>query len=61
MRYYLGKVLEVAGMGLVGAALFAGLGITPSGDPNVAGEYLFLGLGGAVFTIGWILERGQKA
>lgn len=61
MRYALGKLLELAGMALVGMALFAGLGMTPSGEPSMAKEFLFLGIGGAVFTVGWLVERGQKA
>ncbi|MCZ7645532.1 MAG: hypothetical protein M5U26_09650 [Planctomycetota bacterium] len=61
MRYFLGKLLEVAGMILVGWALFAGLGITPSGHPDVASEYLYLFLGSAVFTAGWLLERSARA
>jgi hypothetical protein len=61
MRYALGKLLELAGLALVGMALFAGLGMTPSGEPSMAKEFLFLGIGGTVFTIGWLVERGQKA
>ena len=60
MRYYFGKTLELVGLFVTAAALFAGIGITPSGQSSVANEYLFLGLGGALFTVGWLLERNLK-
>ncbi len=60
LRYFAGKVLELVGMILVAWALLAGTGVTPSGEPNVAHEYLFLGIGSAVFTVGWMLERGAR-
>lgn len=58
--FVLGKVLELLGLLVVGAALLAGLGITPSGQASMAQEFLLLGAGGVLFTLGWLLERGAK-
>jgi len=60
VRYFIGKVLELAGLLVVGMALFAGLGFTPTGQPNMGQEFMLLGLGGAIFTVGWFLERGAR-
>ena len=57
-RYVSGKVMEIVGMMVVGAALLAGLGLTPSGEPSMGGEMALLGVGGMLFTMGWLLERG---
>jgi hypothetical protein len=61
MKFYLGKTLELLGMLIVGAALMAGVGITPSGQPSMTQEFLLLGIGAVVFTLGWLLERGSRA
>lgn len=61
MRYFLGKALELAGLLVVGAALLAGLGVTPTGQPSMGQELMLLGVGGAIFTLGWLLERGSRA
>jgi len=60
LRYFFGKVLELAGLMVVGMALFAGVGFTPTGQPDMGQEFTLLGLGGALFTIGWFLERGAR-
>jgi len=61
MKYYLGKFLELAGMVILGGALMAGIGVTPSGQPSMTLEFGLLGIGGIVFTLGWFLERGSRA
>ena len=58
IRYMAGKAFEIIGMLVVGMALLAGLGLTPDGEPSMAKEMLLLGIGGVIFTFGWLLERG---
>jgi hypothetical protein len=52
------KVLEVIGMTIVAAALLAGMGLV-DGHPSMSKEMVLLGIGGAIFTFGWWLERGK--
>ena len=60
VRYVLGKGLELAGLLVTAMALFAGIGITPTGQPSMGQELTLLGIGGAIFTVGWYLERGAQ-
>ena len=53
-----GKTLEVLGMTIVAAALLAGMGLV-TGEPSMSKEMILLGVGGAVFTFGWWLERSK--
>jgi len=53
-----GKVLEVIGMTVVAAALLAGLGVVDN-NPSMTREMVLLGIGGAIFTFGWWLERSK--
>jgi hypothetical protein len=56
MAYWAGKFLELIGLMVVLAALFAGLGLI-DGEPSMGREMLLLGIGGILFTLGWMLER----
>jgi len=56
--FYIGKILEVVGMTLCAAALLAGMGLV-DGNPSMSKEMILLGIGGAVFTFGWWLERSK--
>ncbi len=60
-RYFAGKFFELIGLLVVGMALLAGLGLTPDGEPSMGRELLLLGVGGTIFTFGWLLERGARA
>lgn len=60
MLYYLGKTLELIGMVITLMALMAGLGLTPSGRASMGDEFMLLGFGAVVFTLGWWLERSRK-
>ena len=60
LRYVAGKILELVGLMVVTAALFAGLGLTPGGEPSMGKEMMLLGVGGMMFTLGWLLERGMQ-
>jgi hypothetical protein len=55
VRYWVGKSLEVIGLALVGLALLVGIQLH-----NERMELLYLGLGGGLFTIGWLVEKGKK-
>ncbi|HYG75959.1 MAG TPA: hypothetical protein VEK08_13225 [Planctomycetota bacterium] len=61
MRYAAGKCLELIGLVIVFAALLAGLGLTSDGQASMGKEMLLLGVGGMVFTLGWMIERGSQA
>ena len=52
MAYYLGKFLELNGMVLLGFGLFWGLA-----RDDVKGEVLMLGIGAAIFLLGYLLEK----
>lgn len=52
MAYYLGKFLELNGMVLLGLGLFRGLV-----SDDVKGEIAMLGIGAAVFLLGYLLEK----
>jgi len=41
------------------AALFAGLGLI-DGEPSMGREMVLLGIGGILFTLGWMLERVKR-
>lgn len=56
--YYIGKLLEIAGMVICAAALIAGMGLV-DGQPSMTKEMMLLGVGGCVFTFGWYLERSK--
>ena len=56
-RYIAGKILELAGIVTVSAALLAGLGLTPDGEPSMGKEMMLLGAGGMLFTLGWMLVK----
>lgn len=60
MSFYVvaAKVLEILGMTIVAAALVAGMGLV-NGEPSMSKEMVLLGIGGAIFTFGWWLERGK--
>lgn len=60
-RYVAGKALELIGLVVVFAALLAGLGLTQDGQASMGKEMLLLGIGGMVFTLGWLLERGTQS
>ena len=60
-RYVAGKTLELIGMLVVLAALLAGLGLSHDGQPSMAREMLLLGIGGMLFTLGYLLERGGQS
>jgi hypothetical protein len=51
--YYLGKTLEMLGMTSLMVALFVGI----TDDQGMAQEYLFLGIGIALFFVGRVLEK----
>ena len=51
--YYLGKALEMLGMTSLMVALFVGI----TDEHGMAKEYLFLGLGIAMFLLGRLLEK----
>ncbi len=51
--FYLGKALEMLGMTSLMVALFVGL----TDEGGMAKEYLFLGLGIAMFLLGRLLEK----
>ena len=51
--YYLGKALEMLGMTSLMVALFVGI----IDEQGMAKEYLFLGIGVAVFLVGRLLEK----
>ncbi|HLX59743.1 MAG TPA: hypothetical protein VKX17_00545 [Planctomycetota bacterium] len=53
-----GKTLEVLGMTVVAAALLAGMGIVDN-NPSMAKEMVLLGIGSAIFTFGWWLDRSK--
>jgi hypothetical protein len=61
MRYAAAKILELIGMVVVFAGLLAGLGLTQDGQASMGKELLLLGIGGMVFTFGWLLERGAQS
>ena len=62
LRVIAGKLLEILGMLVVALALLAGLGIlTPDGEPSMAKEMTLLGVGGLLFTLGWVLEKGRDS
>ena len=52
MKYYIGKGLELAGLVLVTYGLYVGI-ILRLERPYI----LFVALGIAVFTTGWLIER----
>lgn len=60
MLYWLGKALELIGMVVTLLALMAGMGLTPSGQASMGHEFMLLGIGGGIFTLGWWLERGRS-
>ena len=51
--FYLGKALEMLGMTSLMVALFVGI----IDEQGMAKEYLFLGIGIAVFLVGRLLEK----
>jgi hypothetical protein len=60
-RFLIGKFFELLGMLVVGMALLAGLGITPDGEPSMSKQMVLLGIGGVIFTFGWLLESGARS
>lgn len=52
MVYYLGKFLELNGMVLLGFGLFWGVA-----RDDVKGEIAMLGVGAALFLLGYLLEK----
>jgi len=59
MSYWAGKFLELIGLMVVLASLFAGLGLI-DGEPSMGREMVLLGIGGILFTLGYMLERVKK-
>ena len=56
MTYWAGKIMELVGLMIVLAALFAGMGLIDN-EPSMGKEMMLLGIGGILFTLGWMLER----
>ena len=54
--YWLGKFIELIGLMVVLAALFAGMGLIDN-NPSMGREMVLLGIGGMLFVFGWLLER----
>jgi hypothetical protein len=61
MRFIIGKCFELLGMLVVAMALLAGLGLTPDGEPSMTKQMTLLGIGGLIFTFGWLLESGARS
>lgn len=59
MSYWAGKFLELIGLMVVLASLFAGLGLI-DGEPSMGREMVLLGIGGILFTLGYMLERVKR-
>ena len=59
MIFWAGKFLELIGLMVVLAALFAGLGLI-DGEPSMGREMVLLGIGGIVFTLGYMVERLKR-
>ncbi len=55
IRFYLGKILELVGISLLGLALLSGIA-----EHDMRREYLFFGLGGMFFVAGWLLEKSRR-
>lgn len=60
MIYWAGKVIELVGLMVVLAALFAGLGLIDN-EPSMGREMVLLGIGGMLFVFGWMLEKHASA
>lgn len=58
-RYVAGKFMEALGIVVVTAALLAGLGVL-DGQASMGKEMTLLSIGGGIFTMGWLLERGKR-
>ncbi len=48
--------MELVGLMIVLAALFAGMGLIDN-ESSMGKEMMLLGIGGILFTLGWMLER----
>lgn len=61
--WYLAKVLEGLGLVviLVGVLTSIHLGLGEQGLKSMAIEFRALGLGGALFVVGWLIERAVGA
>ncbi|HHT9124219.1 MAG TPA: hypothetical protein ACFYD6_00200 [Candidatus Brocadiia bacterium] len=53
--YYIPKVLQIFGIFLLGEALYFGIF-----RHNMGKEMMLLTVGGAVFFIGWIIQKRAK-
>lgn len=53
--YYLTKILQIFGIFLLGEALYFGIA-----KNNMGKEMTLLSIGGAIFFIGWMLQRWSK-
>lgn len=62
MRQALGKVLEAAGICVLGAALAAGLGLMPGGEAHLPRQIVLTLAGLGLFAAGWRIEAtaGKK-
>lgn len=58
IRFLLGKMLELAGVLLLPAGLYYGMSGRADSEKV---ELALLGMGGAVFVVGWLLERSVRA
>ena len=54
--FYISKILQALGMGLLGIGLMIGLQ-----QQDTRGELQMLAAGGVVFTLGWLIERQRGA
>ncbi len=57
MRFYVGKILELTGIGMLGFGLLEGVLNDHHGMRN---EYALLALGSVVFYAGWVVEGGKS-
>ncbi len=52
--FYLGKTIELAGIGMLAFALLEGMFNPEHGMRN---EYALLAIGSVIFYVGWLVER----
>lgn len=55
IRYYISKILQIYGIFLAGEGLYYGLVKHSMGK-----EMKLLGIGAAVFFMGWIIQKSSK-